>query len=98
VIATNHMVTNARIHPALLLPVIAAFVLAGLWFGLSGVCDGWIDHETRELFTKGRVVIVSKATEPDHFSRMVACRLIFGTICLALAFALFRLRRWLEKS
>ncbi|MBL9176449.1 MAG: hypothetical protein JNM65_00205 [Verrucomicrobiaceae bacterium] len=88
------MITHARIPPALLLPIVAAFVLAGLWMGLSGVWDGWIDHDTRELFTKGRVVIVSKAADPAHFGRIVAYRLILGTVCLALAFVLFRLQRW----
>lgn len=92
------MITHTRIHQAMLLPVAVTFALAGLWLALTGVWDGWIDHDTREFFTKGRFVVVSESANPDHFNRLVTYRLILGTICLALAFALFRLRRWLEKS
>lgn len=89
------MVTSGfNIHPALIRPIAVGLALAGGYLLGTGFYDLFIDHDTTELFQRGRVILISKATDADHFHRLIAYRLIFGAILGVLAYLLRRLSHW----
>ena len=89
------MVTSGfNIHPALIRPIAVGFALAACYLLGSGLYDLFIDHNTTELFQRGRTILVAKKTDADPFHRMIAYRLIFGALLGVLAYGLRRLSRW----
>jgi hypothetical protein len=89
------MVTSGfNIHPALIRPIALGFALAGCYLLGSGLYDLLIDHDTTELFQRGRTILISKKSDADPFHRLIAYRLIFGVMLGVLAYGLRRLSRW----
>lgn len=87
-----------NVHPALIRPIAVGFALSGCYLLGSGFYDLFIDHDTAKLFTKGRLVLILKQSDPDRFHVQVGMRLLLGIGSMALAYGLFRLRRWQEEN
>lgn len=88
------MNTFARIPPVLVRSIAAVFALAGCYLLGTGLYDLLIDHDTANLFTKGRAIIISQQSNPEHFHNLVCYRLELGVVMLAPAYVLDRLHRW----
>ncbi|MBL9176450.1 MAG: hypothetical protein JNM65_00210 [Verrucomicrobiaceae bacterium] len=82
-----------RIHPVLLLFLMAAWGAGGLYLFSSGVRELFqIDREAAELITKGDIVAISE--HPDPLRIHFGWRLGLGAVSLGLAIGFFRLHYW----
>ncbi len=92
------MVTSGfQIHPVFLLPITAVLAAVGIYLIGSGACD-LFDHETAELFTKDRTILISQKSNPEEFNTHVGWRMALGAGSLVLAFGLLRLRHWHQET